>query len=654
MPQGNGIRRSKDLRARFRKFLNLTNERKKMSTTTLRKRISLVAITALTAGVLTVVASPVASANHPAAGVGNGDAAALGTPNGSLFVATASNTTSSAAVATAAAGTSGLSKGLLSKDTSSGTAQTATVLAGGALSLYAPVTTASAFTATGGTFSLTRSTNAGVTALYSSNNSTTVYPILLVAATAVATVWTAPTTPGTYSINLLTGFYLASNGTSRSAPDLDNLPPTLSGRITVSVVASSAGGSYSAAYSACQTSPAGASTTAGTTNLGIDTTAIFADGEAVYINYDLNDGYNANLSSGNIVVTATNGAFVNVGQGGTLAAGTSSTDVDAADGTGDSVRIDQPTAGAPLTTTVTIAYNGTTVCTKTVTIRGKATKLTVENVGTQKTNNTSTTTTPQWMYQKIGVYAAGGSLFTVVATDSAGNVVDTPTAYGTYSVDATTVNTIVQTATVNTRSSTSTASSVLRYNLGSWTCGNDAGSANIKIKLTITATGDVITSDPFAARCAGDAVTYSASLDKASYNQGELATVTVKFLDSKGNPTHTVFPVGANTWSLPYMTGIDVALAATNPASSTAVTSKNDGTSSYLLTVGTTSGLSAGTYTGVIEFSSPVLGTKQTPTYKLSTGGDATTNADVLKSIVALIASINKQIQALQKLILKR
>jgi hypothetical protein len=29
-------------------------------------------------------------------------------------------------------------------------------------------------------------------------------------------------------------------------------------------------------------------------------------------------------------------------------------------------------------------------------------------------------------------------------------------------------------------------------------------------------------------------------------------------------------------------------------------------------------------------------------------------NADVLKSIVALIASINKQIQALQKLILKR
>jgi len=29
VPQGNGIRGSKDLRARFRKFLILTNERKK-------------------------------------------------------------------------------------------------------------------------------------------------------------------------------------------------------------------------------------------------------------------------------------------------------------------------------------------------------------------------------------------------------------------------------------------------------------------------------------------------------------------------------------------------------------------------------------------------------------------------------------------------
>jgi hypothetical protein len=76
----------------------------------------------------------------------------------------------------------------------------------------------------------------------------------------------------------------------------------------------------------------------------------------------------------------------------------------------------------------------------------------------------------------------------------------------------------------------------------------------------------------------------------------------------------------------------------------------------YTLTVGTTAGMTAGTYSGIVDFTdlTAVAATKQTVTYKLSTGGDTTTNADVLKSIVALIASINKQIQALQKLILKR
>jgi hypothetical protein len=83
----------------------------------------------------------------------------------------------------------------------------------------------------------------------------------------------------------------------------------------------------------------------------------------------------------------------------------------------------------------------------------------------------------------------------------------------------------------------------------------------------------------------------------------------------------------------------------------------NKGVKTYTMTVGTTVAATAGTYTGVVDFST-ITGTygvdKATPTYKISTGGDTTTNAEVLKSIVALIASINKQIQALQKLILKR
>ena len=40
--------------------------------------------------------------------------------------------------------------------------------------------------------------------------------------------------------------------------------------------------------------------------------------------------------------------------------------------------------------------------------------------------------------------------------------------------------------------------------------------------------------------------------------------------------------------------------------------------------------------------------------YTVKSSTTSVTNEDILKSIVALIASINKQIQALQKLILKR
>jgi hypothetical protein len=40
--------------------------------------------------------------------------------------------------------------------------------------------------------------------------------------------------------------------------------------------------------------------------------------------------------------------------------------------------------------------------------------------------------------------------------------------------------------------------------------------------------------------------------------------------------------------------------------------------------------------------------------YKVSTGSAGVSNADVLKAIVSLIASINKQIAALQKALLKK
>jgi hypothetical protein len=45
---------------------------------------------------------------------------------------------------------------------------------------------------------------------------------------------------------------------------------------------------------------------------------------------------------------------------------------------------------------------------------------------------------------------------------------------------------------------------------------------------------------------------------------------------------------------------------------------------------------------------------KVTVAYKIAAATSATSNADVLKAIVSLIASINKQIAALQKALLRR
>ena len=649
----------KDLRARFRKFLFLTNERKKMSKTTLRKRISLVAVTALTAGVLSVVAAPAASANNPA---GTQNAAATGgVTDNSLYVATNSNYTgasvgldvTSNGTGAVGAGNSMRSTRLLAKDTSSGTAQTMVVLPSAQIALYGLATTAVAFSATGGTFGTTRGGSAGTTATYNNNNSVTLIPsAALTSATAVATIWTAPSSVGTYTISYTTGYVASTAGVpGATVPILGTtaLPSTLGAAITVSVVASSAGGTYSATYSACRVH----GTLTGynaltTTNASLDSSAVITNGNSHTIDFDLNDAYGADLDAGNVVITATNGAILNYGTttGSTPVAGTASTVVYAGSPSSDVVRIDQPTAGAPLTTTVTISFNGTTVCTKTVSIRGKVAKLTVANVGTQSL--TGSAGSGQWMYQEIGLSTPG--LFTVLATDSAGGIVAT-SGLGTFAPDLATLTTNVADITVTTSASSTSSSSTSRFSLGAWTCTGTAAQANVKIKFTTTATGESVTSDAFAARCADTPYTYTVALDKAAYNVGDLATATVQFLDSKGNKANSVTAIGANSWTLPFMTGVTFTI--TDGASATSVT-KADGSVAYTFTVGTTTAITAGSYTGVVSFSVPAGGVKATPSYKLSTGGDTTTNADVLKSIVALIASINKQIQALQKLILRR
>jgi hypothetical protein len=494
------------------------------------------------------------------------------------------------------------------------------------------------------------------TVTYSSSNRAAVINSALVTAvtraggtpaSAVATLWTAPTTVGTYTVSLLTGFVQSSTG-SYDAPTTSSLPPSLAANITVSVVASSAGGSLSAAYSVCNTAT---STTAASSSYptGVDSSSTVADGGYWYIDYDLNDAYNANLSSGNIVATATNGALVNIGTvaGTAPVVGTASTDTEFTDGVSETVIISQPTAGAPLTTTVTLSYNGTVFCTKTVTIRGKVASLEVGNIGTGSLSSQAGSAI--WIESNAGtITSLPAGLFTVVARDSAGNLVSTDSTLGSYSSVASTLTTTVQAVSVTQRSSSASSTSANRFNVGTWYCGDTAGSSNVKIKFTTTATGETVESPAFTARCASSPYTYTASFDKATYSQGDVAKLTVQFLDSKGNKSNTVAAPGASTLTLPMLTSVDYA------SSATAVT-KADGSVTYSFTVGgTDTAFTAGTYTGVVNFSSLTAQVPATVTYTLKSASSDVPFAEILKSVVALIASINKQIQALQKLILNR
>jgi hypothetical protein len=635
-----------------------------MSKTTIRKRVALTAITALFSGVLTVASVPVASADvHVGAGTASPAVAATDDTQ-TLYVATVANNSGTSALADVANATIGnvedtaRSVGLLAKDTSTGTAQTATILAGGALSLYGQYATTIALTATGGTFGTNATATAATSVTFADPARTVLfaYPAGNTAANGnLAAVWTAPTTLGTYTISM----YYKTATTNPTLPGATSGPSsgTLGAAITVTVVAASAGGSYSAANSACLTK------TSATTELydGVtgtitadSTSSNVANGAAWYIGFKLNDAYGQNLSAGNIVVSATNSGVVNLGDGSSaVTAGTGSTVVEASTGASRQVRVDQPTAGAPLTTTVTISYNGTTICTKTVSIRGLAASISVSDIATVDLGGAVVNN--DWLGETDTVPASVGTArhghYYVTLKDSAGNIVF-PAAGDSFSMDASTTTSIVTGLAVASGNFATTTSSTspMSKSVGTFTCGPTAGQSDVKLKYTIAATGTIVTSPAFTARCADDPVSYKVSLDKASYTQGEIATMTVSFFDSKGNPANSVDTPGPVTMIMPYMTFV----SATGSGS---MLPNNKGVKTYTMTVGTTVAATAGTYTGVVDFST-ITGTygvdKATPTYKLTTGSTDVSFTEVLKSVVALIASINKQIQALQKLILKR
>jgi len=584
-----------------------------MSKKTNFKRIALVTVAALGLGVFTSVA-PANAVASPIAGADN--MAALTTV---LSVATKRSTTGSVVSNDAVDGSGNRSLGLLYKDTSTGTAQSATVLASGALAFYTLGDEDVAFVASGGAFSGgTATASANVTT--STNSSRSIFVALGSTTTAVSVAY-SNSTAGTYQISLYRGAAIAGTTTATDG--------TLVGIVNVTVAASSVSAVYSAADSVCVLQESYATVVAGTDS---DTAGASyqPNGESAFVTFDLRDAYGVALVAGATVATATNGAYVNIVSSGSTK-GIGSTAVSAATPTDLSVVVSQPTANAPVSTTVTVTYNGTTVCTKSIIITGEVASMKASSVVAGATG---------------GSNATGFKLRTY---DSASNLV-LPVAARFAAVSAS-LSTVVSAASISTAASALTGDTADSYSTGTFTCGSSAGSKAINLAYQ-NVSGVIAVSTAITLRCAGNADTYTASFDKTSYVQGEIATLTVKFVDNLGNAANSYGTLGAAS---AVVTSPMMTMVGTPPAGATNLADV-DGATTFKFTVGGTTAVTAGSYNALVDYPTLTAANAkiQTVAYKISTGDTGVTNAEVLKSIVALIASINKQIQALQKLILKR
>ena len=622
-----------------------------MSNKTIFKRISLVAITALGAGILSVV--PASATDNAAVG---GDNAA--TAASILNVATKASVTGDAVLSTTIADNRSL--GLLANSTTIGAGSltsTATMRADGEIVFYTTSAAATAagdpiqtFVVEGGTITASASSQTGgvaaTTASYSADKKTLALGVedegtkINVIAVTPSTGSTSVTvsmyetlsTEGALAIAALSS--IVSGATSKG---------TLAQRYLVTVAATSASGVFSAgdSYIAGATSTTAAD--GGTTNVDATDSLKIASQTApyAYIDINLRDAYDVSLDGGlgALIITGTNGAAIAYKADGTAASSASDFNLTQVSNTSAAgkITVTKPAAAAnkAFSTTVSISWNGVVVGTKTVTFLGEVASMVV---------------TPR----RIGSLGATSTdAFRVTYADSAGNsLVGLGTA--TTTVVSATTNEFVTGAAIGTQGTSTDAAK------GSITCASGSsaylggGSAQLQMQYVNTASGTTVKSNVFTASCQGNAYTYTASWDKASYTPGSVATLTLTFKDRDGDLANGYDTVAAS--NLITITGGPSTTAVTIPAT----TDKPDGGTglqgikTYQFAVGTTEGDFVAVVTAADISSRNSSQANATAAYSVKSATSSVSNADVLKSIVALIASINKQIQALQKLILKR
>jgi len=595
-----------------------------MSTKTIKQRIALVAATALTAGFISVVSAP---ASNAAANVAAGTTQTAAATEGVLNIATKPSASGSAVTNTT--NTNNASVGLVNVssllgDLVAGTTQTAVMLNTGTLVVYSATktdSTASAVVVTGGTLSggTAATDNAGAL-----NSSRTVFAAQA-DATGTDEGFAVAVTPDAGATSMTVALYTKASTTAASMAASQS-GATLAGLITVTITTSSVAGAMSTAKSGVYYSAAGAAETL--TEDATSGTWKDKSPTSQFANVRIRDAFGTALAStsGLLQATATNGALVALNTSGTTTAGTASTAFRTGATPDAATLVVKAPSFAALTTTVTVTYNGVTVGTKSFTFTGPISNITIGSAA------------------RIGALSQAATAAVKGATisfaDAAGNTIY-PTSGGSYYptsallVSATSDRTPILSITPT--------SSVTCYI--DWNCGSSASKDNAVMTYT-NLNGSVATSNAASVSCADNPKTYEASFDKASYQPGDVATLTVTFKDSKGNLANDTYDWSSGNWSA---SSVSVGGGTLAVASATTDTSAL-GKATYRLLVGSNEGVfNAVVNVDVLTSQSAVIAP-----LTVKAGTTSVTNADVLKSIVALIASINKQIQALQALILKK
>jgi hypothetical protein len=635
-----------------------------MSTKTLRKRIALVAVTALGAGLLSVVAAP--SAN----------AIAGTTPVSSLQIATAASTTGEGSANQAIASqtssgwvsqtsTTAAPSGGVGLNLTGGAAATGVVLAGARIgfSLSGPANGTSSnisVVVTGGTLNSlgqdtpdTTATGTATTAngTISVNGSSTTAVLVQAGTTsakmhgrfAVSAAAGTTATMAAYAGTGITGTTTATNG-------------ALLGIWTFTVATASASGTFSAADSTIATQIPYVKGTTASGLLTYDNTSRIANGSVGAIYVALADAFSAAITTGIVTATATNGAFVNINDGAPAAghdyAATSAFDSETDLAGGDAyISVTQPVAGVAGSTTVTITLAGAVIATKTLNWNGDAASISIDTANSASSFKNGYATYAE--YVANGDFLNTNVIYTV--KDAAGNVLDLPASAPTVS-DATGSMVGASLAAGGDVTGTAAAGNIEKqfqtaavgYGLGTMLIPASAlqGAGTYKLKFVNGSGASLYTPVINATVSRGGLNSFAAKWNKDSYSPGEIATLTVTGKDAFGN----------NIADGTAATGLNASVSGSTSVGFTILGTACDAANQNFAGGAFTCKYAANTegswsYTVDVTTATPQAAT--VGSLKITAGG-ATSNADVLKAIVSLIASINKQIAALQKALLRR